>query len=198
VEVDVTPGGLFWWIGAGVLIVLELMSGTFYLLMIALGFVAAALARLAGANADVQFALAAVVALVAVLLLRRSRFGRRKREVAARNPDVNLDIGQTLTVTGWRERRARASYRGAAWDVELAPGEPEDAQVYEISALDGSRLVVVASRRPASGAGSGTTSGTTNGPGAGPATGPATGSADGSAKNPADGPHSPGHSHQAP
>jgi membrane protein implicated in regulation of membrane protease activity len=147
-EVDVAPGGLFWWIGAGGLIVLELMSGSFYLLMIALGFVAAAVARLAGANADLQFALAAVVALTAVLLLRRSRFGRRHRKEAARNPDVNLDIGQTLTVTGWRDRRARADYRGAAWDIELAPGEPEDAHVYEISALDGSRLVVVASKRP--------------------------------------------------
>ena len=41
VEVDVSPGGLFWWIGAGVLVVLELMSGTFYLLMIAIGCVAA-------------------------------------------------------------------------------------------------------------------------------------------------------------
>jgi membrane protein implicated in regulation of membrane protease activity len=149
VEVDVAPGGLFWWIGAGVLIVLELMSGTFYLLMIALGFVAAALARLSGANADVQFALAALVALAAVLLLRRSRFGRRPRKAAADNPDVNLDIGQTLAVTGWRDRRARANYRGAAWDIELAPGEPEDARVYEISALDGSRLIVVASKRAA-------------------------------------------------
>jgi membrane protein implicated in regulation of membrane protease activity len=149
VEVNVAPGGLFWWVGAGVLIVLELMSGTFYLLMIALGFIAAALTRIAGANADVQFVVAALVALAAVLLLRRSRFGRRTRlrTVAARNPDVNLDIGQTLAVTGWRERRARANYRGAAWDVELAPGEPEDAKVYEITALEGCRLIVVASKR---------------------------------------------------
>jgi membrane protein implicated in regulation of membrane protease activity len=147
VEVDVAPGGLFWWIGAGVLIVLELMSGTFYLLMIALGFIAAAFARIAGANADVQFGVAALVALAAVLLLRRSGFGRRIRKSAERNPDVNLDIGQTLAVTGWRDRRARVNYRGAAWDVELAPGEPEDARVYEISSLDGSRLVVVASKR---------------------------------------------------
>jgi membrane protein implicated in regulation of membrane protease activity len=147
VEVDVAPGGLFWWIGAGVLIVLELMSGSFYLLMVALGFVAGALMRIAGANADVQFAVAALVALAAVLLLRRSRFGRRPRAVAALNPDVNLDIGQTLAVTDWRDRRARANYRGAAWDVELAPGEPEDAKLYEISALEGSRLIVVASRR---------------------------------------------------
>ncbi|MFP3562713.1 NfeD family protein [Paraburkholderia sp. SIMBA_030] len=141
------PGGLFWWIGAGVLIALELMSGTFYLLMIALGFVAAAIAHIAGAAADLQFAVAAVVALAAVLLLRRSRFGRRPRKEASRNPDVNLDIGQTLTVPAWHERRARANYRGAQWDVELAAGEPEDAQVYEITQLRGSCLVVVASRR---------------------------------------------------
>ena len=146
-EVGVAPGGLFWWIGAGVLVVLELISGTFYLLMIALGCVAAALAHVAGAAADVQFAVAAVVALAAVVLLRRSRYGRRKREQASRNPDVNLDIGQTLSVPAWHQRRARVSYRGAAWDVELAAGEPEDAQLYEIAELRGSCLVVVASRQ---------------------------------------------------
>ncbi|RDK02508.1 NfeD family protein [Paraburkholderia lacunae] len=141
------PGGLFWWIGAGVLVALELMSGTFYLLMIALGFVAAAIARMAGAATDLQLAVAAVVALAAVVILRRSRFGRRSRKEASKNPDVNLDIGQTLTVPVWHERRARANYRGAAWDVELAAGEPEDAQVYEIAELRGSCLVVVARKR---------------------------------------------------
>ena len=141
------PGGLFWWIGAGVLVVLELISGTFYLLMIAVGCVAAALAHVAGAAADVQFAVAAVVALAAVVLLRRSRYGRRKREQASRNPDVNLDIGQTLSVPAWHQRRARVSYRGAAWDVELAAGEPEDAHLYEIAELRGSCLVVVASQQ---------------------------------------------------
>ena len=146
-EVDVAPGGLFWWIGAGVLVVLELTSGTFYLLMIALGCVAAAIAQLAGVAADLQFAIAAVVALAAVLLLKRSRFGRRTRKEASKNPDVNLDIGQTLSVPAWHERRARADYRGAAWDVELAAGEPEDAQLYEIAEMRGSCLVVAASRQ---------------------------------------------------
>ncbi|WP_144146502.1 NfeD family protein [Paraburkholderia sp. BCC1884] len=143
------PGGLFWWIGAGVLVVLELMSGTFYLLMIALGFAAAAIAHIAGAPVYLQFVVAALVAMAAVLLLRRSRFGRRLRKDAAHNPDVNLDIGQTLTVDAWQARRARADYRGAAWDIELAPGEPEDAHLYEITALHGSCLVVVACRRTA-------------------------------------------------
>jgi membrane protein implicated in regulation of membrane protease activity len=140
--------GLLWWIGAGVLVVLELMHGTFYLLMVALGFVAAALARLAGADLMLQFGIAAVVALGAVLVLRKSRFGRktRTRAEAARNPDVNLDIGSTLTVPTWHAGHARTSYRGATWDVELSPGEPEDANVYEITALRGNCLVVVASR----------------------------------------------------
>jgi len=144
----VLHSGLFWWIGAGVLIVLELMHGTFYLLMVALGFIAAALARLAGADELMQFGVAAFVALAAVLLLRNTRFGRRtkKRADAPRNPDVNLDIGSTLRVPAWHEGRARTNYRGAAWDVELAPGEPEDASIYEITALHGNCLVVVAHR----------------------------------------------------
>jgi membrane protein implicated in regulation of membrane protease activity len=148
-EAKVTLAGAFWWIGAGVLIVAELMIGTFYLLMIALGFIAAALARLAGASLEVQIGVAAVVALIAVAVLRRSRFGRRQRIEASRNPDVNLDIGATLAVPEWHNRRARTQYRGAAWDVELAPGEPEDARLYEVAALRGSCLVVVASRHAA-------------------------------------------------
>jgi membrane protein implicated in regulation of membrane protease activity len=151
VEAQVLHDGLFWWIGAGVLIVLELMHGTFYLLMVALGFLAAAFARLAGADVPLQFGIAAAVALAAVLLLRKSRFGRKTktRAEAARNPDVNLDIGSTLTVPAWRDGRARTSYRGASWEVELAPGEPEDANLYEITALHGNCLVVVASKHAA-------------------------------------------------
>jgi membrane protein implicated in regulation of membrane protease activity len=148
VEAHVLQSGLFWWIGAGVLIVLELMHGTFYLLMVALGFIAAAFARLAGLDLSLQLGIAAAVALAAMLLLRKSRFGRktRTRAEAALNPDVNLDIGSTLTVPEWHEGRARTSYRGASWDVMLAPGEPEDAHLYEITALRGNCLVVVASR----------------------------------------------------
>jgi len=139
---------LFWWIGAGVLVIAELMTGTFYLLMIALGFLAGVLAYFAGAPLDLQLGLAAAVALIAVIVLRRSRFGRRRRRVdPSRDSGVNLDIGESLSVTGWRDRRARAMYRGAEWDVELAPGQPEDARFYEIEAVRGSCLIVVAARR---------------------------------------------------
>lgn len=138
-----SPSDYFWWIGAGVLVVAELLTGTFYLLMVSLGFLAGALVHLAGATAAVQYTVAALVALAAVIALRRSRFGRRKaRRDTASNPDVHPDIGAMIEVAEWHDGRARAPYRGALWDIELAPGARADARIYEIAAVLGNRLVV--------------------------------------------------------
>lgn len=139
--------GLIWWFAAGALIVAELFTGTFYLLMIALGLIAGGIAFVMGALAHVQIGAAALVALIAVAVLRRSRFGNWKRpNDASHDAAVNLDIGATLQVEQWRDGRARAMYRGAQWDVELAPGESEGARLYRITALDGNRLIVAAKR----------------------------------------------------
>jgi membrane protein implicated in regulation of membrane protease activity len=138
--------GLFWWIAAGALVVMELFTGTFYLLMVALGFIAGGLAHWVGAQLAVELTVAAAVAAVAVVVLRRSRFGNWKRRDASRDSGVNLDIGETLQVNEWHDGRARAMYRGAEWDIELAPGETEGARWYQIMALQGNRLVVAAKR----------------------------------------------------
>ncbi len=78
-----------------------------------------------------QLIVAAVVGVAATVALRRSRFGRRRKTDAARDPNVNLDIGQTRARArvAWQRcaGHARAMYRGALWDVELAPGEPRRA-----------------------------------------------------------------------
>ena len=50
-----------WWIAAGMLVAIELLTGTFYLLMLALGCVAAALAAHAGGGTVLQIAVAALV-----------------------------------------------------------------------------------------------------------------------------------------
>ena len=139
-----TPTDFLWWIGAGALVIAELLTGTFYLLMVALGFIAGAVAKILGASLAVQYLCAALVALAAVVLLRRSRFGRRReRRDASTNPDVVLDVGASVEVLAWRDGQARVPYRGAEWDVELAPGEPDDARFYEISAVRGNRLALV-------------------------------------------------------
>ena len=133
---------MMWAIGAGVLVILELFSGTFYLLMIAIGMGAGAITALARIDLPGQTLIAAVVGVIATLLLRRSRFGKSQRTDAASDPNVNLDIGQSIHVGEWQDRAARVMYRGAMWDVELAPDVPAQAGTFRIREVRGSRLIV--------------------------------------------------------
>ena len=131
-----------WFVAAGAVLILELFTGTFYLLMIAIGMGAGGLVALAGANGSGQAAVAAIVGVVATLLLRRSRFGKAARRDAAQDPNVNLDIGQSVAVAHWVDGVARVMYRGALWDVELIAGSDTQAGHYTIRAVRGSRLIV--------------------------------------------------------
>lgn len=133
---------IMWLIAAGVLVALELFSGTFYLLMIAIGALAGALVAFLRIDLPGQMLAAAVVGVIATVLLRRSRYGRRVPTDAARDPNVNMDIGQTVQVTHWDNRTARVTYRGALWDVELAPDADAVAGIFHIREVRGSRLIV--------------------------------------------------------
>jgi membrane protein implicated in regulation of membrane protease activity len=131
-----------WLLMAGVLVVFELITGTFYVLMIAIGMAFGALAAMLGFGMPVQVLVSAVVGLVATGLLHRSRFGRPQRGDAARDPNVNIDIGQTVKVDTWSDGKARIMYRGAQWDVDLAPGAIAEGGTFRIVEVRGSRLVV--------------------------------------------------------
>jgi membrane protein implicated in regulation of membrane protease activity len=132
---------MLWLALAGGLTILELFSGTFYLLMIALGMLAGALAAFAGATEWVQLLLTAVVGAAATALLRRNR---PRRTDPAHDPNINLDIGQTLHVPHWHadQDTARVMYRGAMWDVDLAPGAVARPGQFVIREIRGSRLIV--------------------------------------------------------
>ena len=139
----------YWLAAAGVTVILELFTGTFYLLMIAIGLAAGSLAALLGLGPATQTLIAAVVGVIATMLLRRSRYGRPQARVqAGRDPNVNLDIGQTIHVPAWQDGAARVMYRGALWDVELdtsaAPGAAPAPGQYTIREVRGSRLIVAA------------------------------------------------------
>ncbi|MGI4856878.1 MAG: NfeD family protein [Janthinobacterium lividum] len=163
------PWNWLWWAGAGVLLVVELLTGTFYLLMIALGFAAGGLARLAGVGWSGQLVIAAVLALLAIGGVRgwrrRLRVGNRTGAgaPAGDGPDpplrvdaapggaahgaqagtaMNLDIGAPVHVTRWENGRGRARYRGADWDVALAPGALAADGWYRIRQIDGICLIL--------------------------------------------------------
>jgi membrane protein implicated in regulation of membrane protease activity len=138
-----------WLIMAGTLVILELFSGTFYLLMVAIGMSAGALVASLGGMLWQQLLVAAVVGASATLSLQRSKVGKAVREDASRDPNINLDIGQKVAVSAWHEQigtppRARVHYRGAHWDVELAPGNVAAPGEFTIVEMRGSRLILSA------------------------------------------------------
>jgi membrane protein implicated in regulation of membrane protease activity len=130
-----------WWVLAGLLVVAELLSGTFYLLMLALGAAAAALAAHAGAGLTAQIVAAAVVGGGATAAWHFKRARAPRSAPATSNADVNLDIGQTVVVEAWDAHGlARVRHRGAAWTARhAAPGEPRPG-AHLIVAVHGNRL----------------------------------------------------------
>ncbi|MGA2552435.1 MAG: NfeD family protein [Burkholderiaceae bacterium] len=132
-----------WFIMAAILVVAELLTGSFYLLMVAIGFFAGGVAALTGAVLPLQCVVVAIVGWLAIVLLRRTRFGQRTRRLATgSNPDVVLDVGQTVDVWSWQEGTARVRYRGSDWDaVPESPEHPATGTLV-IKAIRGSTLVL--------------------------------------------------------
>lgn len=131
----------FWWIVTGVLVALELATGTFYLLMLALGAVAGALAQWAGLGLSAQITAVALVGGGATALWHLRRARHPQSAPAASNPDVLLDIGQTVQVDHWRsDGTARVQYRGSEWDVKLAANQVAEPGPHRIASVHGNRL----------------------------------------------------------
>lgn len=132
-----------WWVIAGIAVAVELATGTFYLLMMALGFAAAAIAAHAGVATPGQIIAASLVGGGATALWHWRRFRNPRSAPAAINRDVNLDIGARVQVTQWAaDGTARVQYRGAGWPARLAPGAAPAAGEHEVVAVEGNWLVL--------------------------------------------------------
>lgn len=132
-----------WWIAAGVLVAAELTNGTFYLLMMAVGAAAGALAAHLGLAPAGQMVVAAAVGGTAVVVWHRRRSRAPKAAPASSNPDVNLDIGQSVQVDTWTEDgRAQVHYRGAAWQARFVGSPPAQSGRHVIRAVEGSCLLL--------------------------------------------------------
>jgi membrane protein implicated in regulation of membrane protease activity len=131
-----------WWILAGFFVAMELASGTFYLLMLAIGAVAGALAAHAGLQPPlhwVAFTLVGGGAVIALYLSRRL-FGKRTAE-EVRND--NLDLGATVDVSGWSaDGLARVHYRGSDWSARSVRRGPLHTGPHRIAGQDGNVLLI--------------------------------------------------------
>lgn len=133
----------WWWVICGGLVAAELASGTtFYLLMLALGAATAAIAAHAGGPLWTQLVVAAAVGGGAVTWWHL-RLRKHPRLPANENPNVNLDVGQSLEVAHWREDgTTEVRYRGAAWQARfVGTGAPHVGR-HVIRAVEGSCLLV--------------------------------------------------------
>jgi membrane protein implicated in regulation of membrane protease activity len=139
---DLSPTTI-WWVLAGIAVAVELATGTFYLLMLALGLAAGALASHLGFGVPLQIVIAGIVGGGATALWRARRAREAPATPAAQNRDVNLDIGERVHVQEWSANRtARVHYRGSPWEARLAPGAPANAGEHLVSAVEGNWLVL--------------------------------------------------------
>ena len=126
----------WWWIAFFVLLAAEMVTGTFYLLMVALGIGAAALLSHADTTLTQQVAAAAISAGAVAAW----HIGRAKR--LATDQTVSMDIGQTVMVTSWGpDQTAKVLYRGATWTAAAVQGHTHlQPGPHHIAAIDGSQL----------------------------------------------------------
>lgn len=134
---------LIWIVAGFALVIAELVSGTFYLLVIAVGAFTGALAAWLGGNVLMQAIAGSAVAIVGAFLVHHWHAAHRKDDGQANF----LDKGQPVVLEGWANesaRIARVRYRGTSWDARLARSDehPAPGTTLYIQAQEGNTLVV--------------------------------------------------------
>jgi len=131
---------LIWLIAGFLLVIVELVSGTFYLLVLGIAAFAGGAVAYAGLAHSVQAIVAAAIAVVGVMWVNRIR----RTSAAVKMP--SLDLGGSVSFDSWVDRtagRARVKYRDALWDATIvgeAAGEP--GEIFYVTSIDGNTLKV--------------------------------------------------------
>ena len=135
----------FWWLLAGAAVAVEMLTGTFYLLMLALGAVAAALAAHLGFAFPAQLIAAAILGGGATVAwhFKRARTADVGDRLAHRN--VSLDVGERVQVERWlADGTTQVNFRGSVWQARLDGGGTPSPGQHVIVALEGNRLMLKA------------------------------------------------------
>lgn len=109
-----------WFVLAAVALILELVTGTFYLLFLSLGLVMGGVVTWLGLS--VYWSIFAFVAtsLSCVFVFRLFGISKQgKTRTATSDANVNLDIGAEVEVLSWINRHTQVHYRGTQWQAIL-------------------------------------------------------------------------------
>ncbi len=134
----------WWWIAAIAVIAFELTTGTVYLLMVAIGLAAGGLAAWVGHGFGLQLLIASALSAAGCLVVQRQRAKAPKQAESQRNENVQIDLGNVVTVDGWQtDGSAQVQYRGAHWSAKLDSGQgAAKAGQHSIVAMQGNTLVL--------------------------------------------------------
>jgi len=135
---------LTWLIAGFILIIVELVTGTFYLLVLGIAALVGAGVAYASGGFVWQAMVAAIVAVAGVIWVNQF-----KKKMAPKRMR-GLDVGQPAAFDSWVNKsagHARVKYRDALWDAQVADdasGEP--GEILYITSVDGSTLKVSKTR----------------------------------------------------
>ena len=135
---------LAWAILGLVLVIVELLTGTFYLLVLGIAAFGAALAAWLGLQFSAQSIVAALIGAIGCYGVHLYRARNRAEQMAP------IDAGMPASFESWLDagaRLARVRYRGASWDARVEGGDALEpgATVYVLAA-DGNTLRVTKNR----------------------------------------------------
>ena len=131
---------IVWAVIGLVLVIVEVVTGTFYLLMLGVAAFGAALAAWLGLGFSAQSIVAAVVSAVGCYGVHLYRAKNSAQQMAP------IDAGMPASFESWLDagsRLARVRYRGASWDARVEGGEAvEPGATLYVLAADGNTLRV--------------------------------------------------------
>lgn len=134
---------LLWVVVGIVLIIVEMLTGTFYLLVLGIAALAAAAAAWFGLSVWAQAVVVAAVSIVGVILVKRFRVS------ADTVPEQGLDVGQTVVLDAWiseADGLARVQYRNAQWEAQVTGERVPGGKVFYILGVNGNTLHVSSAR----------------------------------------------------
>ncbi|MCL2309546.1 MAG: NfeD family protein [Proteobacteria bacterium] len=131
--------GWIWWVLALILAGIEMLTGTFYLLALAVAALVGGLVGWLGGSFAWQLftmGMVGVIGCLAAYYWHHRGGGKPQKQVA-------FDVGQRVQVLSWNDDgSARVSYRGSWWDAIVATPETPRHDSMVIVEVRGSVLVL--------------------------------------------------------
>lgn len=106
---------MLWWIAGFILLITEMTTGTFYMLILGLSALIAGLFAWMGFIVEIQILIGIILASLGCYGVSRYRNARTGKS----SQTQNMDVGGKVTLLHREGRDLRVHYRGTEWQAEL-------------------------------------------------------------------------------